>query len=198
MGSSYTDNSPTIKMTMTTQAIYQKSMRFAGEAHANQRVPGSTANYLLHISNVVMEIIMAHHNEPSFDLDFAIQVGALHDVLEDVEDISEAMLLKDFSEEVISAVKTLTKNNHIKDKEEKLVDSLKRIASSKYNEAGIVKLADRITNLQAPPAHWSYEKCKAYAVQAELILEMLGQFHPYLELRLLNIINEYKQQIEDK
>ena len=177
---------------MSIQATYQKAMKFAAEAHAQQKVPGSTANYLLHISNVVMEIIMAHYNEPTFDLEFAIQVGALHDILEDVEDITEEVLLENFPNEVVETVKTLTKDDRIKDKELKLLDSLDRIASSKFKEASIVKLADRVTNLQPPPTHWSAEKCEAYAEQAKVILSKLGDTHTYLSERLENQINYYK------
>lgn len=180
---------------MTTQSTYQKAMKFAAEAHAQQTVPGSSANYLLHISNVVMEIIMAHHNEPSFDLEFAIQVGALHDVLEDVEDITVEILLENFSIEVVEAVKTLTKDDRIKDKELKLLDSLDRIASSKFKEASIVKLADRITNLQPPPPHWSQEKCEAYAEQAIKILTKLGDANQYLAERLNELTVQYNERI---
>lgn len=180
---------------MTTQSTFQKAMKFAAEAHAQQKVPGSTANYLLHISNVVMEIIMAHHNEPTFDLEFAIQVGALHDILEDVEDITEEVLLENFSNEVVEAVKTLTKDDHIKDKEAKLLDSLDRIASSKFKEASIVKLADRITNLQPPPPHWSQEKCEAYAEQARKILTQLGDANQYLAERLNELTILYQERI---
>ena len=180
---------------MTTQSTFQKAMKFAAEAHAQQKVPGSTANYLLHISNVVMEIIMAHHNEPTFDLEFAIQVGALHDILEDVEDITEEVLLENFSIEVVEAVKTLTKDDRIKDKELKLLDSLDRIASSKFKEASIVKLADRITNLQPPPPHWSQEKCEAYAEQARKILTQLGDANQYLAERLNELTILYQERI---
>lgn len=180
---------------MTTQSTFQKAMKFAAEAHAQQTVPGSSANYLLHISNVVMEIIMAHHNEPTFDLEFAIQVGALHDVLEDVEDITEEVLQENFSIEVVEAVKTLTKDDRIKDKELKLLDSLDRIASSKFKEASIVKLADRITNLQPPPPHWSQEKCEAYAEQARKILIQLGDANQYLAERLNELTILYQERI---
>ncbi|MDA9237292.1 HD domain-containing protein [Schleiferiaceae bacterium] len=180
---------------MTTQSTFQKAMKFAAEAHAQQTVPGSSANYLLHISNVVMEIIMAHHNEPTFDLEFAIQVGALHDVLEDVEDITEEVLQENFSIEVVEAVKTLTKDDRIKDKELKLLDSLDRIASSKFKEASIVKLADRITNLQPPPPHWSQEKCEAYAEQARKILTQLGDANQYLAERLNELTILYQERI---
>lgn len=180
---------------MSIQATYQKAMKFAAEAHAQQKVPGSTANYLLHISNVVMEIIIAHHNEPTFDLEFAIQVGALHDILEDVDDITEDVLLENFPNEVVEAVKTLTKNDRIKDKELKLLDSLDRIASSRFKEASIVKLADRITNLQPPPPHWSAEKCEAYAEQARKILIQLGGANQYLAKRLNELTIQYKERI---
>ncbi|MEZ4979940.1 MAG: hypothetical protein R2772_11695 [Chitinophagales bacterium] len=54
-----------------TQGVYQKALRFAGEKHRNQKVPGTQANYLLHISNVAMEILLAYQNGDKFDLDFA-------------------------------------------------------------------------------------------------------------------------------
>ena len=43
-----------------TQEIYQEAIKFAGEKHKNQQVPGTEANYLLHISNVAMEIFTAY------------------------------------------------------------------------------------------------------------------------------------------
>ncbi|MEM8891118.1 MAG: bifunctional (p)ppGpp synthetase/guanosine-3',5'-bis(diphosphate) 3'-pyrophosphohydrolase, partial [Bacteroidota bacterium] len=51
-------------------------------------------------------------------------------------------------------------------------------------EAGIVKLADRITNLQGPPYHWSKEKAASYREEAKLILDSLKGKNAYLESRL--------------
>jgi hypothetical protein len=47
-------------------------MKFAGEKHCNQKVLGSDANYLLDISNVTMEVIIAHKSDACFNLDFAM------------------------------------------------------------------------------------------------------------------------------
>ena len=35
-----------------TQTLYQKVMKFAGEKHKDQKVPGTEANYLLYCSNM--------------------------------------------------------------------------------------------------------------------------------------------------
>jgi len=50
------------------QEIYQKAMRYAGEQHKDQKVPGSESNYLLHLSNVAMEVIMAYNASADFNL----------------------------------------------------------------------------------------------------------------------------------
>ncbi|WBX77874.1 hypothetical protein PG911_06365 [Tenacibaculum ovolyticum] len=61
-----------------TQELYQKAMKYAGEKHSEQKVPGTNSNYLLHISNVAMEVLMAYHYDNSFDINFAIQTAILH------------------------------------------------------------------------------------------------------------------------
>lgn len=172
-----------------TQELYQKAMKFAGEKHCNQKVPGSDANYLLHISNVVMEVIMAYKFEPSFDLDLAIQIAALHDIIEDTETAFEEIQIE-FGNSVAQAVQSLTKNDKLASKEEKMIDSLNRINQQPI-EAGIVKIADRITNLQKPPAHWPSEKVLKYFHQAKLISKELSNKHNYLNVRLESKIKEY-------
>lgn len=66
-----------------TQEIYQEAIKFAGDKHKNQKVPGTDANYLLHISNVAMEIILASKEDGNFDINYAVQLALLHDTLED-------------------------------------------------------------------------------------------------------------------
>jgi len=68
-----------------TQELYQKAIRFAGAKHAKQQVPGTKTNYLAHVSNVAMEVMLAHAQQPDFDLDFAVQLALLHDTLEDTD-----------------------------------------------------------------------------------------------------------------
>ena len=176
----------------TTQDIYQTAIKFAGEAHRNQLVPGSEANYLLHISNVAMEVLFAHKHKANFNLDFAVQVAILHDVIEDTE-ISFTEVADKFSIKIAQAVQALSKDKKIK-KSLQLTDSLKRILSQP-KEVAIVKLADRITNLQKPPLHWTTEKKQTYLEQAINIHKQLASSNEYLANRLQQKIEAYKLNI---
>ncbi len=177
-----------------TQEIYQKAIKFAGEKHKNQKVPGTDANYLLHISNVAMEIILAHNENKDFDINYAIQLALLHDTLEDTKtEFSE--LKEQFGEKVALGIQALTKNDNLTSKKEKMTDSLNRI-NQLEKEVGIVKLADRITNLQEPPKFWGKDKILNYLNEAKLINEMLKNKNEYLNTRLKAKIVEYKKYAE--
>lgn len=176
-----------------TQDKYQFAIKFAGEKHADQKVPGSDANYLLHISNVTMEVLIAHSNQNVFDLDLAVQIALLHDTIEDTsatfDEVKEL-----FGSAVAMGVQALTKDASIPNKEDRMIDSLNRINQFE-KEAGIVKLADRIINLQAPPSHWEKEKIQNYFEEAKLIAETLKGKNEYLEKRLLSKIEAYEQHL---
>jgi (p)ppGpp synthase/HD superfamily hydrolase len=177
-----------------TQEIYQSAIKFAGEKHKNQKVPGTESNYLLHISNVAMEILLAHKENQDFDLNYAVQLALLHDTLEDTETkLSE--LEEKFGEKVALGVEALTKNDNLTSKKERMDDSLIRI-NKLEREVGIVKLADRITNLQNPPEHWGKDKIMNYLNEAKLINKVLKNKNKYLNSRLETKIVEYKNYTE--
>jgi (p)ppGpp synthase/HD superfamily hydrolase len=172
-----------------TQEIYQKAILFAGEKHSQQQVPATQANYLLHVSNVAMEVMMAYAHEANFDINLALQAAILHDTLEDTEttydEISDL-----FGESVAQAVLALTKNEKLPSKQAQMADSLKRLETS-VPEAGLVKLADRITNLQEPPFYWTKEKKQSYLREAKQIWATLKHTNPYLGNRLSQKIEAY-------
>lgn len=172
------------------QDYYQKAMKFAGVKHANQHVPGTDANYLLHISNVAMEVLVAYNNNPCFDVELAVQMAILHDTLEDA-DTSFEELKTEFGKDVAKGVAALTKSDTILDKTERMRDCLARI-NGLPKEVGLVKLADRITNLQKPPVHWPTEKCKSYLEEAKVILQELEACNEYLKKRLHKKISLYE------
>jgi len=174
------------------QEIYQRTMKFAGEKHHEQKVPGSAANYLLHISNVAMEILIAHKHQSNFDLAYTIQVAILHDVLEDTETSFEE-LKEVFGLEVANGVLALTKNEKLETKQAMMEDSLDRINKQRF-EVGIIKLADRITNLQTPPNYWTLEKIRTYLNEAKTISTQLKEKNAYLNSRMVKKIEEYHQR----
>lgn len=168
-------------------------MKFAGEAHHEQKVPGTKANYLLHISNVTMEILLAHAHKADFDIELAMQAAILHDTVEDSE-ATIAEIEGIFGKDVAEAVAALTKDSSIKDKNAKMQDSLNRI-NKLSKEVGMVKLADRITNLQPPPPKWDSTKRANYLMQAENMAKELAGKNEYLNQRLLTKIEEYRAYI---
>ncbi len=140
------------------QEIYQTAIKYAGVQHSEQKVPGTNANYLLHLSTVAMEVMMAYQAVPDFNLKYAIQLAILHDTIEDTSSTFEE-IKELFGEDVAKGVLALTKDDTLPSKSEKMLDSLDRIEKL-ADEVGLVKLADRITNLQSPPKHWPKEKVK--------------------------------------
>lgn len=181
-------NSPSIGV----QRAYQMAIHYAGERHAVQKMPASEASYLVHLSNVAMEVILAEKQSADFDLAFAVQVALLHDVLEDTP-TSPQEVAESFSPEIAEAVLALTKNEELPE-DIQIPDSLMRIKALR-KEVWAVKLADRISNMQQPPKTWSHEKKKHYRQVAKLILQELEGGNAYLELRLEALIRDYKDFI---
>ncbi|MFV9506405.1 MAG: HD domain-containing protein [Oscillochloridaceae bacterium umkhey_bin13] len=171
-----------------SQDRYLAASRFAAEAHGAQLVPGTQLPYLLHVAQVTMEVIAALRLEAGHNEDLAVQCALLHDVLEDTP-ISYEQLAAQFGPAVAAGVAALTKANTMP-KAAAMADSLARI-QAQPQAVWLVKLADRITNLQPPPAHWDAAKIVAYRNEAQTILEALGAASPYLAARLAAKIAAY-------
>jgi guanosine-3',5'-bis(diphosphate) 3'-pyrophosphohydrolase len=178
--------------TMTTQSLYQQAIVFAAAKHVEmgQTIPGTNLPYVVHLSNVAMEILIAAPHTPNFQLDFAIQVALLHDTLEDTSATLEEISNR-FGPDIAQGVSALTKNDALP-KAEKMPDSLKRIKELQP-EVWAVKLADRITNLQKPPGHWDSAKIAEYRQESIHLLRELKGGNAYLEKRLQEKIAEYEQ-----
>lgn len=184
---------------MSVWDTYQKTILFAAAAHKGQCLPSSDITYVVHLSNVAMEVIMAHKSgagDPgeTFNLELAVSGALLHDTLEDTA-VSFEDLEKFAGARAAAVVSALSKDKTVP-KEKKLHDSIERIKKCGIREAAVVKLADRITNLQKPPAAWSVDKMKKYREQASEILENLGYADKFLAARLAAKIDEYRRYYE--
>lgn len=180
---------------MDVQAYYQKAISFAGEAHKDQKIPGSHMSYMVHLSNVAMEIILASEHSPNrysegFDRQFAVQVALLHDVLEDTSTTFDE-IKNEFGANIAKAVLALSKNETLP-LSAQIPDSLARI-KLEPKEVWAVKLADRISNLQKPPQHWDTNKIIDYKKTAGIILLQLKGGNEYLENRLRQKIIDFDQ-----
>jgi len=177
-----------IKAPAWSQEEYIRAYHFAAKAHRGQVYSGTGLPYLIHLSFVSIEIIAALAVEEVNHPDLAVQCALLHDVLEDTE-VSKQKLKEEFGAEVTDGVKALTKKKGGK-KLKRLRDSLKRIKEQPY-EIWMVKLADRISNLQPPPFGWDQVKIKIYWEGSSKIYEALKDSSPYLGKRLLQKIGDY-------
>jgi (p)ppGpp synthase/HD superfamily hydrolase len=76
-----------------------------------------------------------------------------------------------------------------------MADSLRRIAAQP-REIAMVKLADRITNLAPPPAHWPRDKRIAYRDEAIVIADALARTDTALDARIRARIVAYAAHFE--
>lgn len=180
---------------MKTQTLYQEAIKFATAKHLEkeQKVLGTNLPYVVHLSNVAMEIMITSSNTKNFNLGFAVQVALLHDTIEDTS-TEFGELENKFGIDVANAVSALTKNGDLP-KVQQMQDSLKRIKKLQ-SEVWAIKLADRITNLQPPPSHWDNDKKINYQKEARLILSELKEANDFLAARLEAKIEAYANYIK--
>ena len=182
-----------------SQDLFVKAWDFATLAHEGQTYGGPEAGqripYLNHIGSVAMEVVWAISMKQHYDGNLAIQCALLHDVIEDTphshEDIS-AM----FGQKIADGVLALSKNPKLPTKQEQMQDSLLRIRAQP-KEIWMVKMADRITNLSAPPYYWENDKKIAYRAEARIIHDALHPANDDLAKRLQQKISGYAAYISD-
>ncbi|MCB1850285.1 MAG: bifunctional (p)ppGpp synthetase/guanosine-3',5'-bis(diphosphate) 3'-pyrophosphohydrolase [Gammaproteobacteria bacterium] len=172
------------------QDAYLAAWHFACRSHLGQTLPGSPLPYINHIGGVVMEVLVALGREPVDQPDLAVQCALLHDVLEDTE-TGYGQIESQFGRPVAQGVLALSKDPNITDKTARMSDSLARIRRQP-KEVWMVKLADRITNLQPPPTHWTPERIASYLSEAKHILQELAAGSPLLAARLEQKISAYR------
>lgn len=177
------------------QTLYQEAIKFATYKHLEkrQKVKGTKLPYVVHLSNVAMEIFMAASHTKDFNLIYAIQAALLHDTIEDTETTFDE-IKKSFGEDIAIAVLALSKDNNLP-KDRQISDSLARIKKLQ-KEVWAVKLADRITNLQPPPANWSRAKNIKYLKESQFILDELKEGNQYLAKRLEAKISESRNRLK--
>ena len=175
---------------MFTQEKYLKALHFAAKVHGDQKTPNGLP-YLTHLTSVAMEVMHAC-KEGKIELekaDKAITIALLHDTIEDT-DVTYDDLYTEFSAEVAEGVEALSKDKSLPTKKEQMADSINRLLTQPY-EVQMVKLADRITNMQKPPEHWDGQKIFNYQKEAKFILSCLKNSNLHLSQRLEKKINDY-------
>lgn len=172
---------------------YHTAIEYTASAHGSQKIKDSNQSYLKHLSMVTIEVINAFQINPNFNLNKAITISLLHDVIEDTDENCESIELS-FGKEIADSVQALTKNIQLSGRKQ-LLDSINRI-KNESKEVAIVKIADRISNLNIPPKSWGKKKIKSYHNDSIILLEKLKGVNYILENRLSNKIKNYKNYYE--
>jgi (p)ppGpp synthase/HD superfamily hydrolase len=175
-----------------SQDEYVRAYRFAAEAHLGQTVPGSDLPYVAHVTLVSMEVIAALEVESGRDGNLVVQCALLHDVIEDTAVTYEG-LLSTFGEPVARGVLALSKDKTL-DRSLQIRDSLARI-QQQPREIWMVKMADRIANLEPPPHYWTKAKITQYRQEAIEIHDALHPASDALAARLLDKIERYRMHL---
>jgi len=178
-------------MKIWNQDKYLDAWNFASKIHNGQKLPRSDIPYINHLGLVAMEAMATVANTTINDPDTLVLCALLHDSIEDTSATYEDINSR-FGGDVADGVLSLTKNVELPTKLAQMEDSLNRI-KKQPKEVWMVKLCDRITNLQPPPKHWDKAKIAKYQDEARLILEQLGEASPFLADRLSAKIINYDQ-----
>lgn len=168
---------------------YNQAWLFAAGAHAGQTLTGSPLPYAVHLAMVANEVMSADRKKPIGRLAETVQIALLHDVIEDTP-VRVGELEHRFGEFVAEGALALSK----------VIDGAK-LPFEIYLEGlaegpaqyAIVKLCDRITNLQPPPSTWGREKVAEYHAESQRILAALGHAHAPSAERLRMKIDNYRR-----
>lgn len=190
---------------MWSPELYLAAWNYAAQVHGSQKIPGTELPYVVHVGAVAMEVVnaLAQSSRAASSRaassraassrvdkpDLAVQCALLHDVIEDTP-AEYADVAARFGVAVADGVLALTKETTLPSKTAQMADSLARIRQQPQ-EVWMVKLADRITNLQPPPHYWDNAKIAAYRVEAGTILDALGEADEWLAERLRRKIAGY-------
>lgn len=176
---------------MNLQDSYNRAWLFAAGAHAGQTLTASTLPYAVHLAMVANEVMAADREAPIERLAETVQVALLHDVLEDTSVPFEELQSR-FGEFVATGAQRLSKV--VEGAKLPLDAYLERLASGAPQYA-IVKLCDRITNLQPPPSTWARSKIADYHQESQRILAVLGHVHEPSAERLRAKMDHYRRHI---
>lgn len=179
-------------MNTWNQDLATKAWNFACQRHAEegQLVPGTKVQYSRHFGSVVMEVMsVLHAEEQEYDANLAVLCAILHDTVEDTKTTPEE-IADNFGQAVADGVRALSKKDKASG-EPIPGDYFDRI-KAQPREVWLVKMADRVVNLQPPPSGWTREKCVNYKEEAKKILRAFRSASAVMAYRLEKKIEQYQ------
>jgi (p)ppGpp synthase/HD superfamily hydrolase len=151
----------------------------AARWHAHQRRKGAAKepyiNHLLEVASLVAEA--THGDDPEL-----VVAALLHDAIED-QQVPSDLIAREFGSKVAGIVQELTDDKSLDKAERKRVQV--ETAAKKSNQAKLIKLADKTSNLRAiafsPAPEWSVKRRLDYIDWAKSVVAGLRGISPWLE-----------------
>ena len=164
----------------TDLKLLVKALDFAANKHRNQRRKNADAfpyiNHPISLLNILC-------NEVHITDIHVICSALLHDTVEDTEATAEELMIE-FGQEISVIVMEVTDDKTITVRQKRKQLQIEH-ASSISDQAKLIKLADKISNLrdlaENPPATWSLERRREYFDWAKQVIDQLRGTHSELE-----------------
>jgi len=174
---------------MWKEKDFYKALFFATMKHdgSYMRHP-SQCPYASHIFGVTMNAVKYSVNCENIDWKLIIQIGLLHDTLEDTNTTYEE-LLTEFGKNVADGVLALSRDESLV-KSEQIPNCIEKI-KGQPKEVAIIKMADRLMNVRERASGWTKEKQDAYKNEAWIIHDNLKYANEYLAEALKIAIMNY-------
>ena len=171
---------------MTDAARLLEAASFAADRHRDQRRKDVDATPYINHPLAVGRILAEAGVE---DVEVLI-AGILHDTIEDTKTAAEELTQR-FGERVCGLVLEVTDDKSLDKLERKRLQVIK--APSKSDDAKMIKLADKISNLRDlknPPVGWTAKRVGAYIQFAEMVAGGCKGVNPALDQMLVNALDD--------
>jgi guanosine-3',5'-bis(diphosphate) 3'-pyrophosphohydrolase len=156
-----------------------KALRFSAEKHRNQRRKDAEASPYINHPIQVTETLWTIGEVRDVTL---LVASILHDTIEDTE-TSPDEIKGEFGEDVLALVLEVTDDKSLPKQVRKQLQV--ETAPHKTRNAKLLKLADKISNVQAiitsPPSDWSLERKQEYLLWTEKVVAGLRGVSEKLE-----------------
>jgi guanosine-3',5'-bis(diphosphate) 3'-pyrophosphohydrolase len=169
-----------------------QALDFAANKHQSQRrKSGHDVPYINHpitVARILAEVGKVEDED-------VLVAAALHDTLEDTETTREELAAA-FGNRVLGLVEEVTDDTSLPKARRKRLQV--EHASSLSTGAALIKLADKIANVQdmshAPPANWPAEQVREYLDWAEEVVQNCPDVSRPLRERFDNALREGRQK----
>ena len=179
-----------------TKEQYEKAINFASKVHEGQ-VRDSGEPYITHPLNGSDLLLQYGYRDFVYRI-----VTVLHDTIEDCKredrDAVIAGIEAEFGVQVLELVQWLTnqKNSNLTRLEQKTVDRLMLAKAPKI--AKVVKLVDRLNNVQTMEAAWEDWRVLRYIAETRALVLVLKSADPIIANQILDVCTQVETNMFNK